>query len=240
MPPRDLLDRASLLLDLDGTLLDLIDRPDEVVADPELRDLLHALSVRLGGRLAVISGRSLDQIDAILGPVAQTLAACGSHGLEYRVGGAVDRPERPEALDVAAARLRPFAQDHPGVLVEDKSLGVALHYRQIPEVEPDARALARVVADELALAIQPGKMMIELRLAGGDKGVAVERLMQRPPMAGSVPVFAGDDLTDEPAFAAARRLGGHGILVGALRPTSADFALGSPAALRAWLAGALA
>jgi trehalose 6-phosphate phosphatase len=202
--------------------------------------MLGALHDRLEGRLAVISGRSVDQIDTILGPVARGLAVAGSHGLEFRWDGEIARPQRPDELDIAAARLRPYVEDHPGLLLEEKTLGVALHYRMKPWMERRAQALARQLADELALCLQPGKMMVELRPAGGDKGTAVERLMGHAPMTGTIPVFAGDDLTDEPGFAAARRLGGHGILVGPARPTAADHVLPSPAALREWFRDVLA
>jgi trehalose 6-phosphate phosphatase len=234
-----LLDGASLLLDLDGTLLDLVDRPDEVRADDKLVNLLSDLQAKLEGRLAVISGRSINKIDTILGAAAHGLAVAGSHGLEFRWNDEIVRPQRPEELEIAASRLRPFVEDHPGMILEEKSLGVALHYRMSPWVEHRAHALAHELAEELGLFVQPGKMMVELRAAGGDKGTAVERLMGHAPMAGTIPVFAGDDLTDEPGFAAARRLGGHGILVGPLRPTAADHALPSPAALRDWLTGVL-
>jgi trehalose 6-phosphate phosphatase len=211
-----------------------------VRAGDGLIDLLGALHDKLEGRLAVISGRSIEQIDTILGPIARELAVSGSHGLEYRWNGETIQPERPEELDIAAARLRPFVEDHPGVLLEQKTLGVALHYRMNPAAAHLAQALAHELADELELCLQPGKMMVELRATGGDKGTAVQRLMGHAPMTGTVPVFAGDDLTDEPGFVAARCLHGHGILVGPPRSTAADLALASPAALREWLAGVLA
>lgn len=240
-PSAALLDGASLFLDLDGTLLDLEDRPEDVRADAALRALLGALGARLDGRLAVVSGRSLAQIDAILGDAAETLAVSGSHGCEHRWNGVEARPARPAALDHAAERFHAFAKGRPGLLVEEKSFGVALHYRLAPEAEAEAeaRALAAALADELDLCLQPGKMVAELRVAGGDKGRVVHRLMDRPPMRGTRPVFIGDDVTDEAGFAAARALGGHGILVGAARASAADHGLESPAALRAWLAEAL-
>ena len=238
-PPVELLSRASLFLDLDGTLLELVDRPDEVRADAQLRDLLVRLGVALDGRLAVVSGRSLEQIDAILGEVAADIAVSGSHGSEHRWRDVAARPERPATLDVAAERMRAFSDARPGVLVEEKSFGVALHYRMIPQAEAAAHALAEELAEDLKLGLQPGKMMVELRVAGADKGGAVRRLMSPPPMRGTRPIFVGDDLTDEPGFAAARELGGHGILVGAERSTAANFRLPSPADLRRWLAEAL-
>jgi trehalose 6-phosphate phosphatase len=234
-PPSTLLNGASLFLDLDGTLLELLDRPDAVVADEELRALLAGLGVRLDGRIAIISGRSLTQLDAILGPVAQAIALSGSHGCEHRWRGATERPERPASLDAAGARFAAFAAGRDGVVLEEKSLGVALHFRLAPAAESDAHALAVAVACDTGLELQAGKMMVELRCPGGDKGDAVRRLMAQPPMAKTVPVFVGDDLTDEPAFLATQSLGGAGVLVGPARTTAAGFRLGDPAAVRAWL-----
>jgi len=230
------LEGSSLFLDLDGTLLDIVDRPQDVKADESLCALLGALSEALGGRVAVISGRSLEQIDGILGEIAADLALSGSHGCEHRWKGVWARPLRPEALDRVADRMHAFAGARRGVLVEEKSYGVALHYRLNPETEPEARELAEALAQEFELYLQHGKMMVELRVAGGDKGQAVHRLMSRAPMQGTRPVFIGDDVTDEPGFAAARELGGHGVLVGPPRATAADHRIASPADLRGWLA----
>lgn len=235
-PPLALLRGASLFLDLDGTLLDLVDRPDSVRADAPLLALLERVGAALDGRLAVVSGRSLAQIEQILGAsAARAMALSGSHGCEQRWQGVVSRPERPSSLDRAAERLRAFADETPGVLVEDKSFGAALHYRMNPAAEAEAGTLAAALADELDLALQPGKMMVELRLSGSDKGEAVRTMMAAAPFAGTVPLFAGDDLTDEPGFAAARALGGDGILIGEERASAAAYRLASPAALRRWL-----
>lgn len=234
-PPSTVVYGASLFLDLDGTLLELLDRPDDVVADDDLRTLLLRLSTRLAGRVAVVSGRSLAQLDAILGPVAHAIALSGSHGCEHRWRGASEQPERPALLDVAAAQFAAFAAERDGVMLEEKSFGVALHYRMAPDSEAEARALAVALARDTGLQLQKGKMMVELRCPGSDKGGAVRRLMGHPPMAGTVPVFVGDDITDEAAFEAARALGGAGVLVGPARASAAEFRLPDPAAVRAWL-----
>lgn len=235
VPPIGILKKATLFLDLDGTLLELVDYPDAVRADTQLRALLGELRGRLDGRLAIISGRSLQQIDEILGDSAADLAISGSHGCEHRWKGVLARPNRPPTLDEALARLRLFAEDRPGVLIEEKSFGIALHYRMAPTVEVEAHGLAETLSNELELGLQRGKMMVELRAAGGDKGRAVQRLMGRAPMKGTTPVFVGDDVTDEAGFAAVRELGGHAILIGTPRSTAADFGLQSPVALRDWL-----
>jgi trehalose 6-phosphate phosphatase len=239
-PPLSLLAGASLFLDLDGTLLELIDRPEQVVADEALQALLARLDRTLNGRLAIISGRSIAQLDAILGPIAADLALSGSHGCEHRWRGIAAQPHRPPSLDVAAARLQEAAATQAGMMVEEKSFGVALHYRLAPEAGEQVLALAEALAAELGLMVQPGKMMVELRVPGGDKGVAVRRMMGRPPMAGTRPLFIGDDRTDEHGFQAAAELGGAGILVGEPRETAARFTLADPAAVRDWLARAIA
>lgn len=234
-PHLGILEEATLFLDLDGTLIELVDQPDDVNADAQLRALLANLRDKLEGRLAIISGRSLQQIDAILGDCAADLALSGSHGCEYRWKGVHARPIRPSSLDEAAARLRRFAEGRSGFLVEEKSFGVALHYRMAPDVEAEAHVLATALAEELELYLQSGKMMVELRVSGGDKGLAIHRLMDRAPMRGTAPIFAGDDVTDEAGFDATRELGGHAILIGPPRPTLANFSLPSPSALRDWL-----
>lgn len=234
-PPPTLLESASLLLDFDGTLVDLADRPDSVAVDSDLTDLLARLARRLDGRVAIVSGRSLAQLDALLGPVAKTLAMSGSHGCEHRWHGTSIQPERPDSLTDVAAAMHAAAATQDGVIVEEKSFGVALHYRLAPGFEAEALPLAEQLATRHGLAIQHGKMMVELRVPGSDKGVAVARLMQRPDMAGTTPIFIGDDLTDEPAFVAARDAGGYAILVGDARESAAEYGLPDPAAVRAWL-----
>lgn len=226
---------ASLFLDLDGTLVDLIDRPDEVRADADLHDILARVGHALNGRLAIVSGRSLAQLDRILGPIAQDLVLSGSHGCEIRAQGAIRCPGRDGTLDIATERMRKFAQISPLVLLEEKSFGVALHYRMLPEIEPEARDLATQLAEELRLYVQLGKMMVELRPYGYSKGDAIRLLMTEPTMAGPSPIFAGDDITDENGFEAVADLGGHGILVGPARLTAAHYALPDIAAMRRWL-----
>jgi trehalose 6-phosphate phosphatase len=238
-PPRELLRGATLFLDLDGTLLDLANRPDEVVADPALRRLLDRLIVHLDGRVALVSGRSLEQIDRMFGATASGLAVSGSHGCEHRWRGICAQPDRPASLDRAAAKMRAFATGRSGLLVEEKSFGVALHYRSNPSWEAAVQDFARSLAEEFGLTLQIGKMVAELRVGGGDKGRAVHRLMTQPSMRYFSPVFVGDDVTDEPGFATARALGGHGIIVGAPQSTAADYRLGSPADVRNWLAEAI-
>ena len=233
-PPVDLLLDASLFLDFDGTLVEIAATPDAVRVSETLRQLLRDLSARLDGRVAIISGRSVAEIATLLDPV--TLSIAGSHGLEIAGAGQPPVvPARTAGVDAALAALHHFAADRPGVLVEDKPFGVGLHYRQAPGEEAHARDLAARLADEHDLHLQLGKMVAELRLPGADKGSALRTLMAEPGRAPTRPVFMGDDVTDEAAFAAARELGGTGILIGPARETHARYRLDDVPAALAWL-----
>lgn len=235
-PPADLLSGASLFLDFDGTLAPIAATPDAVVVDTELLDLLAALRTGLDQRLAIVSGRSVETLRALgLGDFLLS----GTHGLEFaRPGAAPSAPPRLPAVDEAEAAVRDFVKDKPGLLVERKTLSVGLHFRLAPEWSDAAGALAEKLAAQLGLALQPGKMLYELRPGGADKGSAVARLMEEAPMAGGVPVFIGDDVTDEEGFIAAATFGGCGILVGDPRPTQARWGLERVAAVRHYLSEA--
>jgi trehalose 6-phosphate phosphatase len=239
-PPPDLLARSSLFLDFDGTLTPIVDRPDAVVVDEQLRTLLRTLADARPGRVAVVSGRSVAQLDDMLGPVAHALALAGSHGAELRMAGAGTVPvQQPASLGKVAASFTAFTAARTGTMTEMKALGAALHYRLAPEHEADAHALAERLAGEHGLTLQRGKMVVELR-AAGDKGRAITAMMATPEMAGTVPVVLGDDVTDEDAFAAAATLGGAGVLVGEARETAATYRLPDVPAVHRWLAEALA
>lgn len=232
-PPKALLNGASLFLDFDGTLTPIADRPDGVVVDGELLDLLARLRDRLDGRLAIVSGRSVATLRG-LGFSAFLLA--GTHGLEFaRPGCPVEAPSRPAAVDRAEAAFHAFADDKPGLLVERKSISVGLHFRAAPQWGEAAGDLAADLAARHGLHLQPGKMLFELRPDGADKGSAVHALMSQIPMKGGKPLFIGDDVTDEEGFAAAADLGGNGILVGPSRETRAGFSLEQVAAVRHYL-----
>jgi trehalose 6-phosphate phosphatase len=237
-PTAGFLQNASLFLDFDGTLVEIAQRPEAVRVPPRLPEILRSVSERLRNRVAVISGRPAARVKELL---AADVIVVGSHGMEFvRRDGQGSSPPRPTALMGILAAMRDLADRHPGVIVEDKPLGAALHYRQCPAAEADCVALASKLASRHALHLQPGKMMVEVRTAGGDKGTAIRTLMRELDMAGTRPVFMGDDLTDEPGFAAAADLGGAGILVGEPRETAARYRLEGVEAALAWLEAASA
>lgn len=232
-PPASLGRDAFLFLDFDGTLTPIVDRPDAVVVDAELADLLDRLATERAGHVAILSGRSAEQLDAMLGEVARRLAIGASHGAELRLAG-VAQARRPVVPPDLIAAVRDFVDERPGLLTEIKTLGVAVHYRAAPEHGEAADALVERLAQEHGLVAQRGKMVAEVRVAGS-KGQALETI------AGAMrPIMLGDDVTDENAFAAARRLGGAGILVGDDRPTEATYRLPDVASVRAWLRNTLA
>lgn len=235
-PPDSLLDQASLFLDFDGTLVELAERPDAIVVPGATIALLGALQQRLNGRLAVVSGRAVADLETYL--PARDMVLCGSHGMELRLGDGTLLPiELPPGLDVVRARARNFAAAHPGLLAEDKKAGVAMHYRQAPDLAAVAGDFMERLAREAGLLVQRGHMVIELRPDGADKGDAVRALMAQAPFAGARPIFVGDDLTDEHGFAVAAELGGAGVLVGVERPSAALYRLPSVGAVTAWLEG---
>lgn len=236
-PPLPGATASALFLDLDGTLIEFAERPDQVVVDAALPPLLRVLSERLDGALAVLSGRSLREIDALLGLPG---AAAGLHGAELRRADGITILATRAGPALATLRVRAAALVSmlPGVIIEAKSNAIALHYRSVPDaadaVHAAALALLRDAGADYAL--QAGNHVVELKPAGIDKGDAMATLMRSEPFAGRVPWMLGDDLTDEHAFATANALGGFGIVVGPRRPTAARYALADPAAVRAWLA----
>lgn len=225
---------AALFLDLDGTLAPIVSRPDQVMPDARRTSLLEHLCRGLHGRLAVVSGRTLADLDRILEHRVDALA--GVHGLTRRTGaGEVRTAQAHPGHAKALAALSAFAQPLHGVLVEDKGLSIALHYRQAPEIAAAAIREAEQVATDTGMTLQPGRMVMELRTPGPTKGDSVRAFMAEAPFAGARPIFLGDDLTDEDGFEAAERLGGFGVLVGAPRATAARFQLDDVEAALAWL-----
>jgi trehalose 6-phosphate phosphatase len=220
--------RAALLLDLDGTLLDIAPTPDTVVVPPGLIASLRTLGMRLEGALAVISGRPVEQIEALLPETIQAIA--GEHGgaIRHAPGATPERANLPTLPTAWLAAGERIAAAHPGASLERKANGFVLHYRAAPALGPVlGEAMAALVARSDRFVIVPARKAWELRPRGADKGTAVVSVMRRSPFAGKLPVFIGDDVTDEDGMAAARQLGGVGLRV-------AD-AFGTPAGVRAWL-----
>ena len=227
----------ALFLDFDGTLVDIAPTPDSIRVPDRLPALLARLRETLGGAVAIVTGRPIAEIDGFLG--AAVPAVAGLHGLERRrPGGAILRPQvRVEALRDARARLAEFAAEHPGLLVEDKRYALALHYRLAPALEGRCRELAAALGRELAgWQVVEGKRVFEIRPRGAAKGAAIEAYMGEAPFRGRVPVFCGDDITDEDGFAAVNALGGASIRVGPRAATRAALQLDTVAELLDWLA----
>lgn len=233
-PPTGLLRGASLFLDFDGTLVEIASRPDAVRVEARLHTLIQQLAMALGGRIAVVSGRPAGQVQALLGDIALTIV--GSHGMEFRYAGGDRRDAaRPATLDAVFVAMTDHAARWPGVLVEQKPLGTALHYREAAHAKDSCITLATRLADDHGLYLQPGKMMIEVRAAAGDKGSAIATLMTEPDWALTTPIFLGDDVTDEAGFRAVAALDGAGVLVGPDRETAARYRLKDVPAVLRWL-----
>ena len=226
----------ALFLDVDGTLLHIADTPDAVTIDRATVDLLARAHRATGGATALITGRRIADVDRLFAPLA--LPVAGQHGFERRdAAGALHRHAQPlPQLSEVRARLEAFAAGHPGVLIEDKALTLAAHYRLAPAAGSTLGALVeRLAADSGgALAIQRGKMVFELRPAGKDKGTAIAEFLDEAPFRGRTPVFLGDDLTDEYGFSIVNGRGGVSVKVGD-EPTEATARLPDVDAVRAWL-----
>jgi trehalose 6-phosphate phosphatase len=236
-PPRLHAADISLFLDVDGTLLEIEREPGAVHVPARLCRILEDLQSATGGALALVSGRSLDQLDRLFSPLR--LSAAGLHGLERRnLGVALERatPD-PAVLDRARLRLAVFAATTEGVLLEDKGLTLALHYRNAPAAAADAIVIAEAAVAEShgALVLLRGKMVCELKPPGVDKGRTITAFMAEPPFAGRRPVFAGDDLTDEAGFVAINEIGGVSIRIGNGNPTAATFGHEDVRAMQTWL-----
>jgi trehalose 6-phosphate phosphatase len=231
------LSRAALFLDLDGTLAPIVATPEEVVPDPRRTAVLARAQSALDGRLAVISGRTVEEVDRILEACCPHVA--GIHGLDLRLDDQRQAAEPHPALADAAGVFEAVSNAQFGLRVEEKPLSVALHYRQAPQAEPAVTELAARLAEATGLKLQKGRMVVELKTPGADKGDAVRSFMAGTAFARAVPIFVGDDLTDEAGFSAAAALGGFGVFVGPPRETLATGRLDSPAAVLDWIEAAL-
>ncbi|MEO8113849.1 MAG: trehalose-phosphatase [Phenylobacterium sp.] len=229
---------AALFVDLDGTLAPIASRPQDVRPEASRTRLVERLERALDGRLAVISGRTLADVDRIL--ERRVIPVAAVHGLVRRdPDGALHEVQPHPALPLAVERFRQFATRDSCLIVEAKGLSVALHYRLASAHAEAAQRLAEAVAAETGLILQHGDMVEELRTPGPDKGDSVRAFLAQPPFRGSAPVFLGDDATDEHAFEAVQALGGIGVLVGAERLSAATCRLDGVDAVLAWLEAAL-
>lgn len=232
-------DRLALFLDIDGTLVPIAETPWAVEPSPALPGLLAGASSRLGGAVAIVSGREIALIEKVTKGSVGHLA--GGHGAEFRLGLAApieDAEPRPDIGDLEE-ELRPFADANPGLLLEPKRAGIAMHYRKAPHLAEKARqAMEATLAApwRRELALLQGDHVLEIRSPVHNKGTAVQRLMQAAPFRDRRPIFIGDDVTDEDAFAVVQSMGGLAVIVGERRPTRATRELGSVDEVLAMLA----
>ena len=235
--PRNL-NRIAILLDVDGTLLDIAPTPREVVVPPGLPATLARLRDRVGGALALVSGRPISELDEFFAPLR--LPAVGGHGAEMRpLADGASMSGRAQPLDpFFRERLKAIAAQHPGVLVEDKGYSIALHYRLVPKqgvaLVHDVKRAYEKWADP-SFELLTGKAVLEIKFAAFDKGSGVRDLMGYPPFTGRAPIFVGDDRTDEDAFEVMPEFNGHALSVGRKLPGVEDY-FKSPSEVRQWLA----
>ena len=214
-PPPVLAEGIALFLDMDGVLAPMAPTPDAVKPVARRTAVLKALERRLDGRVAIVSGRTLAEIDRIADGALSS--ASGVHGLERRRrDGSIERGAADAGVTRALDAFHAFAAERP-------------------DQAGAAETLARELSDETGLALQPGHMVLELKTPGASKGTAVTAFMAEPPFRGATPVMLGDDVTDEDGFRAAAALGGYGVLVGAERATAARYRLDGVDAVLAWL-----
>jgi trehalose 6-phosphate phosphatase len=229
-------DRSSLalFLDIDGTLVNIAPTPAEVRPSPDLPRLLRHAAGDLGDALAIVSGREITSIDQVTQGVVPY--AAGSHGAEFRLGlgQPVLRPGPHPDIAGLNSDVLALMRDWPGILVEPKRAGLAVHYRKAPHLgqhvwsELDAMLARR---PQSGLALLKGDHVVEVRSPAHNKGEAVRRIMKEPAFQGRRPVFIGDDVTDEDAFVVVQEMNGTAVIVGDRRPTLATHQLSSVAAV---------
>lgn len=228
VPPR--FSTHALFLDMDGTLLDIAPTPDAVRVAPGLLGDLRVVRDRLGGALAIVTGRPVEQVDALLGDVPHAVA--GEHGgaIRHAPHALAERPVLPAAPPDWLAAAEAMVAAHPGALLERKRRGFVVHYRGAPDAGPELGAALRALMAPAGetFRLMPAHMAWEVKPHGADKGTAVQALMARAPFAGRRPVFIGDDVTDEDGMRVARTAGGAGLRI--------PDVFADAAAVRAWLA----
>jgi len=226
----------AYFFDVDGTLVDIAETPEGVCVAPGLQRLIESLYGSTDGAVALISGRSIADIDRLFPGVR--LPVAGQHGIERRdfSGRIHRRASAPAQLDRVRNRMAEAVARHPGLLLEDKGLSLALHYRRAPRLGSFVHRLLRLLAAQAGpeYCLQSGKFVVEIRPVGGDKGAAILAFMRDPNFRGRTPVFVGDDITDEDGFEVVNRLGGYTVKVGAGQSV-ARLRLPDVAAVRQWL-----
>jgi len=229
---------CALLLDVDGTILDLAATPRKVRVPPSLRLAMTRLTELSDGAVALVSGRSLNDLDLLFAPLQ--LPAVGGHGAEFRPFAGGERDIRRHVpLDPALKRrLALVAEIGPGVLIEDKDYSVALHYRLAPELEGAIKtAVAKICAENPSAPIETlsGKFVLEIKQSGFNKGTGVRELMRYPPFADRRPIFIGDDVTDESVFEIIAEFDGLAFSVGRM-VAGVNGHFDRPESVRGWLA----
>jgi trehalose 6-phosphate phosphatase len=234
---RNALAGHALYLDIDGTILDLASSPDAVEVPVWMVPLLQRLSAKLDGAVAFVSGRTIAAIDHLFRPL--TFPAVGVHGGEVRTADGeivIDRQLTAELQAAEPLLQQAIAKIH-GVQLENKRSVIALHYRSVPERGREVLKVAELVASGLGgqFSVLMGKCVVEIRPRHLTKGSAIRQLMERAPFRDRIPIFAGDDTTDEDAFEVVNGLGGISLRIGDEIPTAAKFRLATPDQLRGWL-----
>lgn len=229
---------CALFLDFDGTMVDIAPQPHAVHVPGPLIEVLRQLHGWLGGAVAVISGRPIEQLDAFLAPLQ--LAVAGVHGAERRRADGDVSLIDTHPLDRVEEAARALVAQDPRLLLETKRGSLALHYRLAPELEETClRVMQKAVDASPGVTLLRGKMVAEAKPGGASKGRAIEEYLREAPFAGRTPVFIGDDVTDEAGFTTVQRLGGTGVKVGE-GATAAWRRIASPATLRSELEAAVA
>jgi trehalose 6-phosphate phosphatase len=230
-------ERWALFLDVDGTLLELAETPDSVYVPAHLKSLLTELSSRLDGALALVSGRTIANLDELFFPLR--FCASGVHGAERREANGITMRAQLDTSKLIPVReeLAVFVRSHEGLLLEDKSFALAVHCRLAPHLDEAVRDKVQSVVTRLGndYMLQPGKRVYEVRPRAWSKGSSVDAFLTKPPFLDRTPVYVGDDLTDEDAFETVNRLGGISVRVGEMTNTRAAFRLPSVADVHAWL-----
>ncbi|NJO12691.1 MAG: trehalose-phosphatase [Gammaproteobacteria bacterium] len=227
----------ALFLDVDGTLLEIAETPQSVQVPATLKQLLVTLAFRLDGALALVSGRTLNDLDHLFAPLR--FCAAGVHGWERReaTGRVVRSQLDAHRLDSARQLLRRFAERDDGLLLEDKGHALAVHFRRAPHLSADVRDAVTEASEHLgsAFAMQAGKCVFEIRPSACTKGTSISAFMQQPPFLNRLPIYIGDDLTDEDAFAIVNEVGGISIKVGGEHWTLAQHRLPGVRQVLSWL-----